>query len=1171
MTCRNCELAITTGHAYELGEESRWHIDCFKCYKCKKKLTSESDFLVLSTGALVCYDCSDSCTICGCKIDELAIILSNSDEAYCRKCFKCTRCNDQITNLRYAKTKRGLYCIGCHETLIEKRKLVKQQQQQNLQQKVSSSSIRKISAAGSDASSEFDNSRVSTYIEATDISRKAKEKLKKLPTVPSPELRKRREEFGEIPGYSSTSRTASPLSELFDFRQPPDLQQKPRITSSDSSLNLSAHTTAENSPMIPQQGAFALRSYETLLKKPYVDNSNKSNISTLKAADEATNIALSPPMRSPKREHNDSNNEAIYDDFDLRNSSFEPPRNVLGSAPAMSYSPEPLNFDIAQQDTHQALSKAPVLGHMRTLSQQQPENSSNPTLLSPTVLGKLSVRSTPTISQNGFANSNTSSKLPVSAKKNGNHSRKPSIDDVLAATLKTSPNFTENDMFLNKTPLKNSALEEEELSHESIIYDGKADDFMDNQQFLDDENIQMALKMRNEISPQKPNTFPSPEEFITASNSRHDLQKSFNENSQNENTDADSSSAGTPKKLGRSLSFKSPKKFFHNLTKSPGAGNTHKRNDSTGIDTSATSLASENLPVPPLPTDILTSKQQQKIESQTGSAIRHRKTSSNGSLANKMYSANHTMPLSEQTLMDGQQAKLKLNQMFKSAGISYANNNESKRIPSTSSNHQRSTSASSALQRSMHSRNASLDYMNNFNNNNRDVSGNSGLEEKTTNNDFEGNSGENFQFGTTNPASNSGVNETMLQLRKLKLEIYNLENTKRILNNEVESLSSQKSKLLIEISDLNNNLKSFQNAYTKATNANANQSQNSLTEESYRKKSIPSSINSVSSIGNAESPSTSTNNYNNNNSNTSNNSSKPRFWKSIFQTTDKNHSSNKSIDKSSIKMSSSVSQPLLNTLIGSQSSNNLSIFNNSSSEQTPQTPLQSELIKIEAKYNNVLQDDIDAYSITTNIALDGKKIRDYSLIGFCKMEKHSGIPFIIRFFIDFMQNKESFMRQEGVYRKAASKTLIEQFESLMYEKHSKFINSSKELDYGDFYKICSDIVNFAANGAFLDVHLLCSCFKRFLRRLLVPVIPFTKYFDLVNDNSSKVILPKEHEQTLALIVNHLKHVTNLEKDNKMSKYNLALVFAPSLIRDLNNEREMLDFKERVKYIEFLLM
>lgn len=120
-TCAQCKLPIHSGHAYEVGEE-RWHTDCFACSKCKKPLDCNSDFMVLGTGALICFECSDSCKVCHKKIDDLAIILASSNEAYCSSCFKCSKCHANITDLKYAQTKRGIFCISCHQKLLEKRR-----------------------------------------------------------------------------------------------------------------------------------------------------------------------------------------------------------------------------------------------------------------------------------------------------------------------------------------------------------------------------------------------------------------------------------------------------------------------------------------------------------------------------------------------------------------------------------------------------------------------------------------------------------------------------------------------------------------------------------------------------------------------------------------------------------------------------------------------------------------------------------------------------------------------------------------------------------------------------------------------------------------------------------------------------------------------------------------
>ncbi|SGZ39862.1 uncharacterized protein HGUI_02062 [Hanseniaspora guilliermondii] len=982
-TCKNCEQPITSGHAYELGDEARWHIDCFQCNKCNKKLSNESDFLVLSTGALVCYECSDRCTICKSKIDELAIILSNSDEAYCRNCFKCSRCDDKISNLRYAKTKKGLYCINCHEKLIEKRKRYK------LQQLNKANESRKSSASipESDDGSEFDFSRVSSYEEARDLSNKAKNKIKQLPTVPLSELRKRREmSNNENWNGSERPRIASTDSDLFRYK-PPDISEKTKFSSSESLINLSAHTTAENSPVV-QQGHFATRSKEKL------HESKQSTQSGLRSA----------PKIDIKT--SDVDDESTFE-VDKENRSV-PPRS------------QPLY-------------------HARTLSQQKNELEM---MTSPTVLGNKNVKSTP-------------------SRKN-NHSRKPSIDDVLASTIHNQSTI-DSDLLLNKTPLRNAISEIEDDGYKqidtSMFHNG--DDtafFMDNKAFLNDENVQMALKMTSEISPLKERTIESSQdEYMTAFNSSNDLNKSLNEES-------------GKKQLGRSLSLKSPKNFLQSLTKSP-KSESHKRTGSTDSQ------------VPSLPNTF--------------------------SKGNHMYSSNPTMPLSEQTLMDGQQAKMKLNMMM--------NTVKEKKQPAT---HQRSISASSALQRSLHSRQASLDYMNT---------------PKTSGGDFE-KEDDGFQFGNGG-IKNTDISNRMLEMRKLNIDVYNLENTKRILANEVESLTNQKTKLLQELSDLNVSIKAAEE-HMRGIGADNNVGQ---PISHGRSESIVSNVSTASDKASV-----------------SQNSNNGRFWKNIFQKVEK---TTKGIDKNSIKMSSSVSQPVLN-LIPNGGTNN--------AQMLPRD--MDELIRREHEYNDIEGSDIDTYTKLSTISSQVVQVRDLSVIGYCKVEGHEGIPYIIRFFVDFLQNNINMMRQEGIYRKAASKILVERFEKALYEKYEAFIGDYKRkrqiLDYNEFYLIINNIIN--EEKVFMDVHLLASCFKRFLRRLLVPVIPYTCYFDVINDIKTKLNLPKEHEQTLKLILSHMVEVSKLESENKMTKYNLAMVFAPSLVRDLDNEREMMDFKERVKFIEYLL-
>lgn len=117
--CKKCGESIVEGHAYELGDD-RWHISCFKCFKCNKLLGCNLNFLVLGNGLLVCLACLYSCKQCGKKIDDLAIL--TGDQAYCLACFKCRVCKRKIEDLRYARTLKGLFCMSCHEELLARKK-----------------------------------------------------------------------------------------------------------------------------------------------------------------------------------------------------------------------------------------------------------------------------------------------------------------------------------------------------------------------------------------------------------------------------------------------------------------------------------------------------------------------------------------------------------------------------------------------------------------------------------------------------------------------------------------------------------------------------------------------------------------------------------------------------------------------------------------------------------------------------------------------------------------------------------------------------------------------------------------------------------------------------------------------------------------------------------------
>ena len=99
---------------------NRWHIHCFRCNTCGTPLDSDANLLLLADGSLVCNPCTYSCSACGEKIEDLAIL--TGDQAFCPACFKCRNCKRKIENLKYARTSQGIFCMDCHESLMARRR-----------------------------------------------------------------------------------------------------------------------------------------------------------------------------------------------------------------------------------------------------------------------------------------------------------------------------------------------------------------------------------------------------------------------------------------------------------------------------------------------------------------------------------------------------------------------------------------------------------------------------------------------------------------------------------------------------------------------------------------------------------------------------------------------------------------------------------------------------------------------------------------------------------------------------------------------------------------------------------------------------------------------------------------------------------------------------------------
>ncbi|KAK1834376.1 putative Rho-type GTPase-activating protein [Podospora conica] len=117
--CKGCGEILEEGKAFELAG-NRWHLDCFRCNTCNTLLDSDANLLLLGDGSLICNNCTYSCSACNNKIEDLAIL--TGDQAFCATCFRCRNCKRKIENLRYARTSHGIFCMSCHESLMARRR-----------------------------------------------------------------------------------------------------------------------------------------------------------------------------------------------------------------------------------------------------------------------------------------------------------------------------------------------------------------------------------------------------------------------------------------------------------------------------------------------------------------------------------------------------------------------------------------------------------------------------------------------------------------------------------------------------------------------------------------------------------------------------------------------------------------------------------------------------------------------------------------------------------------------------------------------------------------------------------------------------------------------------------------------------------------------------------------
>lgn len=192
----------------------------------------------------------------------------------------------------------------------------------------------------------------------------------------------------------------------------------------------------------------------------------------------------------------------------------------------------------------------------------------------------------------------------------------------------------------------------------------------------------------------------------------------------------------------------------------------------------------------------------------------------------------------------------------------------------------------------------------------------------------------------------------------------------------------------------------------------------------------------------------------------------------------------------------------------------------------------------------------------------------------CEFEKRL-IPAIVSRCIEEVE--ERGMDMEGVYRKSGGSGQVKSIQAGFEKEYSSYDISDPDL----------------------DIHAVTSALKQYFRKLPTPLITYDVYDSLLEagqlsnigaaegENSAATNISRAEKQTLALrsavndlpehhrncleyLCQHLRRVMSMQDKNLMTSLNLAVVFAPTIMRPSSIEREMSDMLAQRTAVQALL-
>lgn len=105
-------LSVILHHPYNNNRKTFFHVDCYKCKKCRTTIKIDDRVFIDRDDLPLCHNCFHNCAECHLRISERILYLTDK-VAYHPNCFKCRKCKTVLSGKKFGKTTQSIYCVDC--------------------------------------------------------------------------------------------------------------------------------------------------------------------------------------------------------------------------------------------------------------------------------------------------------------------------------------------------------------------------------------------------------------------------------------------------------------------------------------------------------------------------------------------------------------------------------------------------------------------------------------------------------------------------------------------------------------------------------------------------------------------------------------------------------------------------------------------------------------------------------------------------------------------------------------------------------------------------------------------------------------------------------------------------------------------------------------------------